>query len=82
MVKKDSSDALHDHKCIMDLLVCHMLDWKQMDKPSEEKLTLIHANNKGKDQPLNMRSSLVSAFVKCLMKIIISKLASWEISIF
>ena len=68
MVKKDSSDALHDHKCIMDLLVCHMLDWKQMDKPSEDKLTLLHANNKGADQS----AYPVSAFVKHLLKIIIS----------
>ena len=58
-----------------------MLDWKQMDKPSEEKLTLLHANNKGADHHAHM-GSLVCTFVEGLLKIIIFKLAVCEFSIF
>ena len=46
-----------------------------------ENLSSGIANNKGADQPANLHS-LISAFVICLLKSIISILASSEISIF
>ena len=39
------------------------------------------ANNKGADQPAHLRS-LICAFVICLMEIIISRIATREVSIF
>ena len=52
-----------------------------MGLSSQENLTLLHANNKDTDQPAHPRS-LVRAFVIRLLEIIISRLASGEISIF
>ena len=42
---------------------------------------ILHANNKGADQPVHPRS-LISAFVICLLESKISKLASRKILIF
>ena len=46
-----------------------------------EDQTLLHANNKGADQPAHM-CSLISAFVIHILEIIQSKLDTKEISIF
>ena len=46
-----------------------------------ENLSLVFANNKGADQPAHPRS-LLSTFVIGILKSIISKLATSEISIF
>ena len=48
---------------------------------SQENLTLLHANNKGADQPTHLRS-LVSAFVVRFLERIIAKLVTCKISIF
>ena len=46
-----------------------------------ENLSSGFANNKGADQPAHARS-LISTFVICLLKSIISRLATGKISIF
>ena len=48
---------------------------------TQEKLTLLHANNKGADQPAHLRS-LISTFVICFFESVISKKITSEISIF
>ena len=55
---------------------------KQIIGPRREKSCLRgFANNKGADQPAHPRR-LISAFVICLLKSIISRLATSEISLF
>ena len=47
----------------------------------KDKVSLLHANNKGTDQPVHL-CSLVSTYVLNSLDSIISKLASYKVSIF
>ena len=61
-----------------------MFVWKKVNKTHmglpTKKLALLHANNKGADQPAHLRS-LTSTFVICFLESIIAKLATCKISI-
>ena len=60
---------------------CVFLSNKLYEPRREKTLSSMFVNNKGADQPAHQRS-LVSAFVICLLEIMISKLATSKISIF